>query len=167
VNAPDGFVDRMAGEFAAEGFPRIPARVLMALTGTPDARLTAAALAEQAEVSPAAISGAVRYLELLGMVRRMTVPGTRRHLYVLADDDHPWYTGSLSRTAVYERILRAIRTELADLPEGPVRERMTDMESFYAYIQERLPALFGEWRASQTPRETSPVAESGPETRSK
>lgn len=167
MSAPDGFVDRMAGEFAAEGFPRIPARVLMALTGTPDARLTAAELAEQAQVSPAAISGAVRYLELLGMVRRMTVPGTRRHLYVLADDNQPWYTGSLSRTAVYERILRAIRTELAVLPEGPVRDRMTDMESFYSYLQERLPALFTEWRASQASREMSDAAESGPENRNR
>ena len=165
MSAPEGFVDRMAGEFAAEGFPRIPARVLMALTGTPDGRLTAAELAEQAEVSPAAISGAVRYLELLGMVRRMTVPGTRKHLYVLADDDHPWYTGSLSRTAVYERILRTLRAELEVLPPGPVRDRVTDMESFYAYIQARLPELFTEWRATQTPREVSEAAESGPESR--
>ena len=165
MSAPDGFVDRMAGEFAAEGFPRIPARVLMALTGTPDGRLTAAELAEQAEVSPAAISGAVRYLELLGMVRRMTLPGTRKHLYVLADDDHPWYTGSLSRTAVYDRILRTLRAELEVLPPGPVRDRVIDMESFYAYIQARLPELFTEWRATQTPRDMSEAAESGPENR--
>jgi len=148
VSVPDGFVDRMAGEFAAEGFPRIPARVLMALTGTPDARLTAAELAEEAQVSPAAISGAVRYLELLGMVRRMTVPGTRKHLYAL-DDAHPWYTGSLSRDAVYQRILRTVRAELETLPDGPVRDRVADMESFYAYIQQRLPRLYDEWREAQ------------------
>ena len=46
----------------------MPARVFAALLIAPDARLTAAELAERLQVSPAAISGAVRYLVQVRMV---------------------------------------------------------------------------------------------------
>ncbi|TPX05126.1 MarR family transcriptional regulator [Protaetiibacter mangrovi] len=143
---PEGFVDRMSAELVAQGFPRIPARVLMALTGTPDARLTAAELAAAVEASPAAISGAVKYLELVGMVRRLTVPGTRRHLYALSDDDHPWYASSLTRAGIYAGIVRTVRAEAERLPDGVVRNRVDEMADFFAYIERRMPLLLDEWR---------------------
>ena len=46
----------------AAGMPRMPARVMMALVGSPDEGYTAAELAERLGVSAAAVSGAVRYL---------------------------------------------------------------------------------------------------------
>lgn len=149
MTPPDGFVDRMAAEFVAQGFPRIPARVLMALMGTPDARLTSAELSDAVGASPAAISGAVRYLAMLGMVRQLTVPGSRRHLYALVDDEHPWYATSLTRRGVYDSILRVVRAELERLPEGAVRDRVADMAAFLAYVEDRLPQLFREWQEAR------------------
>lgn len=164
MTVSEGFIDRMAAEFVAQGFPRIPARTLMALTGTPDGRLTAAQLADAAGASPAAISGAVRYLELLGMVRRLTVPGTRKQLYAL-DDEHPWYAVSLTRQGVYDSILRTLRGELERLPEGPVHERVADMIAFYSYVEQRLPQLYREWQRDQArPARRSNAASSSAST---
>ena len=39
------FIERAASELAAQGFPRMPARVLMALTATQDGKATAEELA--------------------------------------------------------------------------------------------------------------------------
>jgi DNA-binding transcriptional regulator GbsR (MarR family) len=55
------FVERFALTLLKTGLPRMPARVFAALLTAPDGRLTAAELAERLQVSPAAISGAVRY----------------------------------------------------------------------------------------------------------
>ena len=56
----------------------MPARVFAALLATDSGRLTAAELAELLQISPAAVSGAVRYLTQVGMVHREREPGSRR-----------------------------------------------------------------------------------------
>ena len=57
------------------------ARVFVALLITDSGRLTAAELAEVLRISPAAVSGAVRYLVQLGLVHKERVPGSRRDYY--------------------------------------------------------------------------------------
>ena len=59
------FVEQMAMFLTDWGFPRMPARVLMGLMAADEERLTAGELAKRLAVSPAAISGAVRYLQQL------------------------------------------------------------------------------------------------------
>ncbi len=52
----------------------MPARVFVALLVTDSGRLTAAELADLLQISPAAVSGAVRYLGGLGLVHKERVP---------------------------------------------------------------------------------------------
>src|SRR4051794_7745668 len=59
----------------------MPARVFVALLVTDAGRLTAAELAAVLRISPAAVSGAVRYLIQIGMVHKERVPGSRRDYY--------------------------------------------------------------------------------------
>src|ERR1700712_2445479 len=82
-------VERAASILAAAGFPKMPARVLMALTVTETGGLTAVELSEQLGVSAAAISGAVRYLQTVGIARRVSQSGSRRDRYELPED--AWY----------------------------------------------------------------------------
>lgn len=96
------FVERASSELAAQGFPRMPARVLMALTATADGKATAEELATRLQASPAAISGAVKYLGVVGFVRNTTIPGTRKHVYSLGDT--PWYASSFTRGDIYQQI---------------------------------------------------------------
>ena len=64
----------------------MPARVFVALLVTDSGRLTAAELAEVLRISPAAVSGAVRYLIQLGLVHKERVPGSRRDYYRMPGD---------------------------------------------------------------------------------
>jgi DNA-binding transcriptional regulator GbsR (MarR family) len=144
------FVEHIASELAADGFPRMPAYVLMTLTATDSGRLTAAELGERIGVSAAAISGAVRYLILLGFVRSTTVPGTRKHVYALSEI--PWYTYSLSRPEMYLRTETLLRTGAAQLAAGSAaRARIEEMTDFFAFLSERLPQLLEEWRDRRRP----------------
>jgi hypothetical protein len=138
-------VERTASELAAQGFPRMPAYVLMTLTASDTGRLTAAELGERIGVSPAAISGAVRYLAVLGFVRSTTTPGSRKHVYALSEV--PWYSYSLNRPELYLRTENLLRSGAEHMPAGsPGRARIEEMSEFFAFLAERLPQLLVEWR---------------------
>ncbi len=147
-DAEAGLAHRAAGELAAAGFPRIPAQVIMALTVQADGRLTAAELSDLLGASPAAISGAVRYLGVLGMVRTGTVPGTRRHAYSLPP--LPWYAATLieDRNAP---LLSVLEAGVDGLPAGPGRERVDEMIGFFRFLRTEMPRLWERWRAEGQP----------------
>jgi hypothetical protein len=136
----------VAGELAAEGFPRLPAQVLMALTARQSGSMTAAELAETLEVSPAAVSGAIRYLGVLGFVRVTTVPGTRRHVYSLPA--LPWYASTLTQ-ARYAPMLLLLEGGLHEVEPGPARDRLAEMADFFRFLQAELPLLWQRWQQSR------------------
>ena len=68
------FVERFGAMLEEGGVPRMPARVFSALLATDSGRLTAAELAEQLKISPAAVSGAVRYLIQVRLVTASANP---------------------------------------------------------------------------------------------
>ena len=80
------FADQFGNILAESGWPRMSARVFAAIMASRDGRLTAAELSEQLQASPAAISGAVRYLLQLHLATRERDPGSRRDVYTVQDD---------------------------------------------------------------------------------
>ena len=80
------YVERFSSVLVAAGIPAMPARVFVALLVADSGRLTAAELAGRLRISPAAVSGGVRYLIQLGLVHKERVPGSRRDYYRLPDD---------------------------------------------------------------------------------
>lgn len=132
-----------AAVMTAAGFPRMPARALLALVVSEDGALTAAELAEALGVSPAAVSGAVRYLQTVGFVHRVSQPGSRRDRYALPDD--PWYVATLRQNPVYERLANLSGALAEDLPEGPARARARETADFYRFLTRRIPGLLDEW----------------------
>src|SRR5690348_18158832 len=75
------YIERFAPVLVAAGFPPMPARVCVALLVTDSGRLSAAELAGMLRISPAPVSGAVRYLFQLGLLHKERVPGSRRDYY--------------------------------------------------------------------------------------
>ena len=120
------------------------AAVLVAIMASEDGFLTADQLAAQLGASPAAISGAVRYLGVVNMIHRHRVPGSRRYVYELPE--HAWYTASLAKNDLYVVMARVAESSVASLgPRGA--ERMQEMANFFRFLQERLPAVLDEWTA--------------------
>src|SRR5689334_13003759 len=116
--------ERIGGALAAAGLQRMPARVWGALLVDDDGRMTSAELAEFLQVSPAGISGAVKYLSQLGMVRRERERGTRRDVYVVEDD--AWHDTMMRHDQIYGPITQAFERALAALPpeDAPARHRV-------------------------------------------
>lgn len=88
------FVEHLGGLYEASGMARLPARLMARFLIDEDGRMTSAEIAEQLQVSPAAVSSATKVLIQVGLIRKERQPGTRANAYVLVDDD--WY-GSLMR----------------------------------------------------------------------
>jgi len=146
-------MEHAAAVLAAAGFPKMPARVMMALTVTESQGLTAAELAERLDVSAAAISGAVRYLQTLGIIRRLSQTGSRRDRYELPSD---WYALMVRNSPIYGTLADQADAGLAAVgdPASPATERLRDMAGFYRFLQRRLPAMIGEWEQVRASRES-------------
>jgi DNA-binding transcriptional regulator GbsR (MarR family) len=140
------FIESFAAALADGGVPRMPARVFAALLATDSGRLTAAELGERLQVSPAAISGAVRYLTQVALVSREREPGSRRDSYRVLND--LWYEAVLRREPLLARWERSMREGVAALgADTPAGARMAESTAFFEFLQEELPALLARWRA--------------------
>jgi DNA-binding transcriptional regulator GbsR (MarR family) len=140
------FVEQLALTFTDWGFPRMPSRVLVTLMAADEEALTAAELAERLDVSPAAISGAVRYLIHIGLLQRVPTPGSRRDRYRLPAD--PWYESASLRDGYMGQVVAVSGTGVAALGTDTVAgRRIARMRDFFAFLQTELGDLLEKWRA--------------------
>jgi len=139
------FVEQSAATLADMGFGRMPARVLMLLMATEEPGLTAADLATGLQVSPAAVSNAVRFLMQVGLAEREAVPGARRDLYRLPND--AWYAASGAKAPAYRKLadVAGQGVEATGGPDTPAGARLSDMESFFDYLDTEIPGVVERW----------------------
>jgi DNA-binding transcriptional regulator GbsR (MarR family) len=139
------FVEDFASALAEMGVPRMPARVFVALLMSDSGRLTAAELAARLRASPAAMSGAVRYLIQTGLVRREGEPGSRRHYYRVPDD--VWDELSTIRNRAMARWTAVLREGVpilgADTPAGA---RIAESVRYFEFVSAELPLVITRWR---------------------
>ncbi|MCH8611504.1 MarR family transcriptional regulator [Arsenicicoccus dermatophilus] len=144
-DARHAFVDRMGDLGAGSGMPRMAARTFSHLLSLDDAAATAADLAEALDVSPAAISGAARYLESVGLVRRTRERGSRRDLFVLQEEVWSDYVArSLDLLRVWGEVL--VEGSQA-VPDGAARRRLTENAAFFDYLADELDDSITRWQA--------------------
>ena len=139
------FVEQAAATLADMGIARMAARVLMLLMATEQPGLTAADLAAGLQVSPAAVSSAVRYLIQVGLAEREAVPGARRDLYRLPDDT--WYAASGAKQPAYRKLadVAGQGVRATGGPHTPAGARLRDMESFFDYLDAEVPGVVERW----------------------
>lgn len=142
-------VEQCAAVLVAAGFPRMPARVLVHLLAADAGGLTASELGGRLGVSPAAISGAVRYLELLRVVHRVAQPGSRRARWEVLDDS--WYASMAGQGAIYTRTAEAAEriAEALASPDSVATRRIEEMAAFFRFLDQRIPALLQEWEETR------------------
>jgi len=139
-----GYLERFSSVLVAAGIPPMPARVFAALLVADAGRLTAAELAGILRVSPAAVSGGVRYLIQVGLVHKERVPGSRRDYYRMPDD--VWSDMFRLRDQVMQRWAALVREGIellgADTPAGA---RLAGHATFFEFVSRELPEVLKRW----------------------
>ncbi len=140
------FVERFASVLAESGFPRMPARVFAALLASESGRMTAAELTAALQVSPAAISGAMRYLVQVNLASRETAPGSRREHYRVHSE--VWYEAIARKDRVLDRVEASLREGVEIVGRSTAAgARIAETLSFFEFMQQELPAMLEKWRA--------------------
>ena len=142
------FIERFASVLEEGGVPRMPARVFSALLATDSGRMTAAEVAEVLQISPAAVSGAVRYLIQVSLVGREREPGSRRDVYRVHDD--LWYEAIVNREPLLTRWSRALEEGVDAVgPDSPAGRRLSQTVEFFEFLKGEMPAMLARWRAQR------------------
>ncbi|MEU1051369.1 MarR family transcriptional regulator [Streptomyces sp. NPDC005876] len=145
------FVEGFAAQLVEAGMQRMPARVFAALLSSDSGSLTAAELGDQLKVSPAAVSGAVRYLAHQHMVAREREPGSRRERYRVHSDQ--WYEALTNRETVVKRWAAALGEGVRSLgPDTPAGRRMAETLAFFEFVDGEIAAMMERWRVHREKR---------------
>jgi len=104
-------------------------------------------LANRLRVSPAAISGAVRYLMQVDLVIRRRDPGARTDRYAVRSDD-VWtemYSQRITSVQRFEELMgEGAKLLGADTPAG---RRIHETQQFFEYVRLEMPRFLDGWRA--------------------
>ncbi len=150
-------VERVGQCLELDGIPRMPARVFAFILSGNQHSYSAKDLAEGLQVSPAAISAAVRYLGDTRLLMRERAPRGRGDLYRLVDGDI-WATILRARIPLGEQMVSAIDEAIRLLekqPEeevGPGLDRLRETRDFFAFAQEDLAGMLDRWVAWRAER---------------
>ena len=138
------FIQRFASLLADSGMPRMPARIFVALLTADTGRLTADELAGLLQVSPAAVSGGVRYLVQVGLVSRETEPRSRRHVYRMPDN--VWHEVLRVRDRIMMRWADTMRDGAELLGAAtPAGARLAESAMYFDFVSKELPAMLDRW----------------------
>jgi hypothetical protein len=145
------FVEQLALVLGDMGLPPMPARVWAAAMSADEDTVTPGDLADRLGVSPAAISGAVRYLVQVGLLQRVPAPGSRRQHYAASPE--LWYEAFGNRQAVIGAFSR-IAAEGVDAlgPRTSAGRRIAEIRDFFDFMGAELPGLLERWRAHRNGR---------------
>ena len=141
------FVERFAATtMVASGMPRMASRVFALLLSRDDGSATSTELALALQASPAAISGAVRYLIQLHLITRGHRPGERRDVYRLQSDH--WYEMVGSREHELQQ-WASISREGVDAVGADTRagRRLQETARFFEFLISEMPGVLERWRS--------------------
>ncbi|WP_367321747.1 GbsR/MarR family transcriptional regulator [Streptomyces sp. HUAS ZL42] len=145
TEAVSRFVESFAAQLVEAGMQRMPARIFAALLSSDEGAMTSAELGEQLQISPAAVSGGVRYLAQQHMVSREREPGSRRERYRVHSNQ--WYEALTNREAVLKRWEAALREGVTSLgARTPAGRRMAETLAFFEFVDGEIAAMMERWR---------------------
>ena len=139
------FVERFGSALTAAGMQRLPSRVFACLLAHDSGRMTAAEIGDALSVSPASVSGAVRSLQQMRMIHREREQGSRRDVYVVADD--AWHDVMMNSANIYAPLTQSLR-EGVDQVGGPgttAGDRLALSVAFLEFVTEEMQRLSDRW----------------------
>ncbi|MET7487562.1 MarR family transcriptional regulator [Streptomyces sp. NPDC005538] len=145
AEAVSKFVESFAAQLVEAGMQRMPARIFAALLSSDEGAMTSGELGEQLRISPAAVSGGVRYLAQQHMVSREREPGSRRERYRVQGNQ--WYEALTNREAVLKRWETALSEGVTSLgADTPAGRRMAETLAFFEFVDGEIAAMMERWR---------------------
>lgn len=122
------FIDRMGMIAQADGLPRICGR-LMGLMVVEEGPFSFSELEERLNVSRGSISTNTRLLENMGVIERLSKPGTRQDYFQLTKDPYVRLLhGITQRLSKAEKTVRKTQKSLSD---EKTRQRLQELADFY------------------------------------
>lgn len=142
------FVERMGIVLSDAGMPRMAGRVFTHILAIDAGKASAAELAEGLNVSPAAISGAVRYLDQVGLILRARDPGERRDHYEVADD--LWYEVYGNRDKLMLGWIDVLSDGVKAVGEHTrAGERLAQTRRFVEFLLKEMTGMMERWREQE------------------
>jgi DNA-binding transcriptional regulator GbsR (MarR family) len=140
-------VEHLGRTMESMGLARMPARVFAFILADDRSAHTAAELAGGLGVSPAAISGAVRYLTSTHLVVRERNPAGRGDVFRVRDGD-VWGTIQAAQLPVLDHVVESVAQAAELLPTGSAgRARLDETREYFVFVREDARALDARWRA--------------------
>lgn len=144
-------VERLGAALSGAGFPPMPGRVFAALLVDDDGRMTAAELTEELSVSAAAVSGAVRHLGHVGLLRRERERGGRKDVFVVLDD--AWHGALTSTDQVHAPIIAALTDGVEHLgADTSAGDRLQLSKEFLEFVSDEMVGILDRWDAYKRTR---------------
>ena len=144
MTVTDRSVEQLGAALAEAGMPSLPSRIFAALLIDDDGRMTSAELSELLGVSAASVSGGVKYLAHLQMLRREREAGSRREVYVV--DEDAWHGLMMRRDHLYAPILRALQGAIDDAgSDAPAYRRLMLTGEFLRFVDAEMVAMTDRW----------------------
>ena len=155
-------VDELTAVLTQSGIPRMAARVFAYALAEDSDRYTAAEFAEALQISPAAVSGAVRYLVSGRLLFKERPPGSRAEMYRVYDED-AWsaiLTARLPMLWMWEQAMR----DAADLVGRETRggQRLAESEEFFGFLRTEFAELLERWKQHRRQRAAADLAQETP-----
>ena len=146
------FIETVGLSFELVGLPRMAGRILGWLLISNPPYQSPSELAEVLQASKGSISTMTRLLTQLGLIERTSLPGQRRDYFRL----RPNAWAELTKQRITQ--VKAFR-ELADqglkLMDGHpphLRQRLEEMHSVHAFLEQELPLMMERWEQRQAKR---------------
>jgi DNA-binding transcriptional regulator GbsR (MarR family) len=143
-------VERFGMLMTESGMPRMSSRLFAFMVIDGGDGYTAGELGARLRVSPAAVSGAVRYLVHTGLVVRDRVPGARSDHYRLHSDI--WYETTLQRIDILRRWETTLDETIALLGEEKAPASLIETRDFVAFVRSEYPEMMERWHRHKAAR---------------
>lgn len=138
-------VERFAQTLEMSGMPRMAARVFAYVLAEDSDQYTAADLAQGLRVSPAAVSGAVRFLVDARLLFKEREPGMRSDLYRIGNED-VWRSITLARLGALEQWETALDGAIELIGENrPGGRRLAETREFFRFVAAEMTTMMDRW----------------------
>jgi DNA-binding transcriptional regulator GbsR (MarR family) len=144
------FIETVGLSFELVGLPRMAGRILGWLLISNPPYQSPSELAEVLQASKGSISTMTRLLTQLGLIERTSLPGQRRDYFRIKPNAWAELTKQRITQIKAFRELAEQGLRLIDSSTPQLRQRLEEMHSVHAFLEQELPLMMERWEQRQS-----------------